>query len=351
MPANQYEMRKDVVSGLDNGTAVPIAEKDLAFDKEYFVFTVAGLDMLADGRTKAQAKAKEYVLTILDTVQKVTSATSERMKTYENAYRGMVKLLVESGLHPEKAGISREGEIVHMKEFIAKISGYNREGRRDDEKSLSILNFRAQIARLEGNDVAEMAALVQFLDVVSNQPAIAADEQERRDEVLERMGQIGKGPAVKKECAYEHCARRLKADYVEVALVHAFTRGTPLIRAEAEEALKELNGEFTADVLADITGKCAAKLETCCGDYSKAKGKRTWAVVLNRQNKRAEAHEKMGNIAESASAVMDTLQASERILTKLKEGRSDLTWKPPREKHLRKAVAIVTRHRAPVATV
>ncbi len=146
-------------------------------------------------------------------------------------------------------------------------------------------------------------------------------------------------------CAYEHCAQLIMR-YAEVALVHAFTRGTPDIRREAAGGLKAIKGKFTSLVLAHLGERCEKALEAHCGAYHSANGG-LLRFIRKQRPVAAEAQVRALDAAQNACDLM--LGAS--ILLEHTKAKWSTSWTEPSRKSMHSMVKISKSHRQKLATV
>lgn len=125
----------------------------------------------------------------------------------------------------------------------------------------------------------------------------------------------------------------LKA-YVEIALLHAFTRGNDDICIDAAGALKDTGTRFTADVLVILNEKYIKAMEDCVKTVKKADHTRKFALT-HRAKKAAEAKERTREFLQSDKPLVARFTLATRVISCLKERLADcgnLAWKIPSAK-------------------
>jgi len=126
-------------------------------------------------------------------------------------------------------------------------------------------------------------------------------------------------------------AAKLLSAYIEVALLHAFTRGTEEICIEASDGLKDAGTRFTGDVLARLKEKYAAAMEDCTNTINKADISRKFAIRY-RARKAATAAGLINTAAKVADELVLRSRLAGKILFSLQTRQSDcgnLAWKNP----------------------
>jgi len=137
--------------------------------------------------------------------------------------------------------------------------------------------------------------------------------------------------------------------YVEVSLLHAFSRGTRTIRRQADGGLAAMKGDFTIHTISRMGEMCEKTIHTCYDIGRKADG---WMPGFMRsETKKAAAADAKNNALAAADTAWDIAYAASGLLRKMDSHRSDLKWKAPSPKTITKLHRIEMRHRPAVATV
>jgi hypothetical protein len=187
---------------------------------------------------------------------------------------------------------------------------------------------------------AEAAALEDLTEIRKMADARKPRAAAIRDDL--KNGRVG---LISPLCIYEHCAQAITR-YAEVALVHAFTRGTLNIKMEAVEGLKAIKGKFTSLVLAHLGERCEKALEAHCGAYHSADGG-LLRFIMKQRPAAAEAQVRALDAAQNACGLM--LGAS--ILLEHTKAHWGTSWTGPSLKSVRSMVKISKSHQQKLATV
>jgi len=145
-----------------------------------------------------------------------------------------------------------------------------------------------------------------------------------------------------------HAVKLIKA-YVEVSLLHAFSRGGRLIMAEACDGLREMRTGFSIDTLSRMGERSESAVRACCENCMKADGGPLG--FMRSAKKKAAAAEAVQIELASTDKAYDIMLTATNLLARMDGHRMDLKWKAPDPTTLRKLCMVGERHKLARATV